>query len=296
MISFIVFITNFLIKTPSAAEMLWYYEVGLRLIPIFGLTIDFSQPTFLFANSASGIVLCSLMVFLFLFTHNVEQLSRYRILALGIMICTPLLTLSRSGFAAAILAILITLNPINFKKGALRIKYLGIFIFALIAVGYIDTLAEVNLGVSIQGRILSSLSEGNLSTGRFERIKDIFILYNASVPNMIFGLSNDIVLRNELTGYKHSESFVFDVIQGGGMITVIAFLIYVYMVIKLSSKSRYFAILLKFYVCQFPVTYLIGGGDFHSPAIMYVTMICFGLGINEKYNEKYIANRKILPS
>ena len=291
-LSFLVFSINFLLKTPSLSDMLWGYEVGLRLIPIFGLTIDQFQPTFLRANSASGVVLCSLMVFSFLITHNVYQLRKYRTLFLVIMIITPVLTLSRSGFAAVILAIIITFFPINAKKGTLSLKSLGVFFTSFFLLIFIDTWLEINLGVSIQGRIIGSIETGNLSTGRFERIHAIFNVYSESTLNAIFGLSNDIFLRHELTGYKHSESLVFDIIQGGGIISVFTFTLYIFSLVKLASKFNYFSILLKFYCCQFPVTYLIGGGDFHSPAIMYMTMICFGLGSYEKY----IADRKVLSS
>ncbi len=272
-ISFIIFVYYFLKRTPSALDILTNYQTGYKLIPIFGLTFNPTQFHWLETMGASGIILSSWAVLVFHLTYVLGLEKKMKVLAWGALFLTPVLTLSRSGLASALISVFV-LFLLNGKERSLSKFFLALLISGLFLIAF-DLFISYLGFVSIFERVFLSSDLNLLSTGRFQRIVDTFGYIRENPFAFFVGLGNDFGIREFLTSYRHSESFLMDILQGCGLLGVISLLLYFYVLYSESKKNSPLITLIYFYIAQMPVCWAIGGGDFFSPTIIFCTLVLF---------------------
>jgi len=281
-LSFIIFLTEFIIKKPSIMDMLWGYQVGFRLIPITGLSLDIFSENILplsviGGGSANMIFAFSLINLLISFYLNKAKFHLVFIIA---MIYT-FLSMTRGGTLTLFIFIFYVLVS---KKAKLKDKIRIILMFILLLV-IILTLIEFMNFPNIFDRIFNTLDNGTLdasSMGRIKNYKDFFYSWISNFRYIIFGMGNDSSLYLQINGHSLIESYYLQVLFGSGLIGIIILLYYFYIVYKKSHFNKSYKILFTYLLIQSIINWSITGGDFLSPINLFILFSIMGIKNNYK--------------
>lgn len=275
-LSLFIFLYFFYKKIPNAEEILWHYEVGNRLIPIFGLNLRLEYPFFSIANGGSGNLIGTYSSFILLFCMNMKCKNLYKFIISMYILIISFLSVSR-GTIISIIIIFIYSFFYKIKISKLKKIMIGLFIICSI----IYFLNETYIGQMILRRLVETINVKNntldaSSRGRLANYKDFFEVWISQLKYILFGMGFDRNILKIYTGRGFVESFIMQLVFSSGILGVILFCIFIYRIFKL--KNNIFEKSLKEYlIINIFFNWLIVGGDFTGPVNMFILNAVLGL-------------------
>lgn len=285
-ISAIIMITYYATHSPTKSDILWVYELGLRMIPIAGLVIDFDSFFFLKAISGSGNLLAgwALAIFIINFNSNNGGFGK-RIFIVALL--TILFTLSRGGFLTASIYIIYSfIRNFNFKI-SLRTGVAVSLSVALLFI-YFSYASETPLP-NMFGRLNTTYETGNLdgsSQGRLDNYVALLKSWTTHWHYVIFGFGYDeeaVLLASKQTVI---ESYFLQVLFCSGLIGMVLLVGFFLLSYLNRQRNFWYRCLWEFLFFQSIVSWTITGGDFLAPHATYIFMTFLGFGFAKSLAQK----------
>lgn len=264
--------------SPSRSDILWGYEVGLRMIPLSGLVIDFDSFMFLKAISGSGNLLSGWALAILILNFNLGK-NKTRTRMTLIAVSAVLLTISRGGFLTiALFLVYIFFKNFNFKVNLKPFLFATVFALGLII--YFSFSKETPLP-NIFERLTDTYQTGKLDYSSQSRLDNYIALFEAwhqKIRYIVFGFGFDEGALYKASNQIIVESFFLEVLFCGGIIGLFALALF-YIVAYLNRRKNYwYSSLWMFLVFQSIVSWTITGGDFFAPYATYIFMAFMGFG------------------
>ena len=281
-ISFGIVFHYFLTHSPSLSYIMWGYDVGIRMLPISGLTIDPGSEYFLIAKRGSHNILASWSVLILLLGITYEGKIKYRKWLLLIATLTPFLAMSRGGVLTVGIIWLFYFaisSKISFVNKTLLLSF---FLLTALILFY----GSDFLGIAIPNifeRFSRTFEEGQFDSstlGRFENYRILFNYWTENIITILFGMGFDPVIVRTVTSESRFESFFLQVLFNGGLFSFF-WLVILFLKIYIDRKNSYWSRLLFLFVLfESFVMWSVTGADFWAPQILFLLMILFGLVSN----------------
>jgi hypothetical protein len=286
-ICFFIMIVYYSTHSPSTFEILWVYQLGIRMIPLAGLVIDMDSFMFLKAISGSANLLSGWALAILILNFNFGE-KQGRIQIVIVAIATILLTVSRGGFLTIVIYLVyVWLKRFDFKISIKPFLIGAAFLTALIL--YFSLAKETPLP-NIFDRLTNTYESGTLdasSQGRFDKYSVMFNAWSEKLRYVILGLGFDEEIRLMAANETIIDSFFLEVLFCSGIIGIAIFpCIYIYAFLK-RKQNYWYKSLFEFLIFQSIVSWSITGGDFLAPHATYILMTFLGFGYASEKNEKY---------
>ncbi|MEP2670040.1 MAG: O-antigen ligase family protein [Cyclobacteriaceae bacterium] len=278
----LIMVVYYVNNHPSANKIMWGYEVGLRMIPLAGLIIDFNSFFFLKAISGSGNLLSTWALAIMVLNHNLGTVKSKRLIFI-ICVLTVLLTVSRGGFLTLVLYIIYSQSSgIRYKVSLKSLIVLLLFVTGLIAY---FSYSQENPLPNIFDRLTNTYEEGNFDGSSQGRLDNYIILLENWISHwnyILFGFGFDEETLLLATNQTVVESFFLQVLVCSGLIGIALLFIFYYCVFKYRKQNFWFKCLWEFILFQSIIQWTITGGDFLAPHALYIVLTLIGFGAAEK--------------
>ena len=264
----------------SINEVVWTTEVGYKLIPIAGMSIDFTEFFFLkVIGGGSGNLFSSWALLFIILIFNAPYKIKYKELYLILAFSVPIIGLSRGGTLTFLFYIIYLLISPNKLSRRIKAYTIGAFSCVIAFLAYLVIVFEVQ--IPILYRMTNTFSNGHFdgsTKGRFENYSIMFREWSDNIVNVFFGLGYDKAILKCRTGWSLVESFFLEVLFTGGVISFILLGVFFYSVFLLRKKNFWYGSLWQFLAFQSIFQWSITGGDFVSPHVVYLIMLTLGFG------------------
>lgn len=289
-ISFLIMIVYYSTHSPTTHEILWVFQVGIRMIPLAGLVIDFDSFMFLKALSGSANLLAGWALAILILNFNTEK-RKERAQIVVLAIATVLLSVSRGGFLTIVLYLMyIFFKDFNFKVSTRSFLIGAAFLAVLLA--YFSFSKETPLP-NIFDRLTNTYESGTLDASSQGRLDKYTVLYNAwhqKLRYIIFGMGFDEETRYLAANEIVIDSFFLEVLFCGGIIGIIIFpIFYLYSFLK-RRKNIWYKSLFEFLIFQSIISWSVTGGDFLAPHATFIFMTFMGFGYASEMKTKLRIN------
>nr|WP_315262500.1 O-antigen ligase family protein [uncultured Limnohabitans sp.] len=273
LLSFIIFIYYFITNPPTSfGEILWGYRPGIRLIPIFGLTLDPSG--LIVTGGGSGNLLASLCIIVIIIdSHNSNnsfaKKSKFIQLLTPLSVACAIATLSRS----AVLTIFFVLFIEKLRTRSARV----LFFYAFVLLIFTYSIDEY---FPIFDRLINTFENDELDPSSLARIENYNNSFNAFINNIwfvLFGIGSNANSLYLNIGAPLIESFYLGLFVSTGVVGTAMFFIFAINIYLSSKESTYMLFLFKYLIYESIILWSIGGGDFWGPINLYITSILLGM-------------------
>lgn len=268
--------------SPTTSDIMWVYEVGLRMIPNAALHIDFDSFFFLKAVQGAGNLLAGWALAILILNKNQPSLSRSTGIV-WIAVGTVLLTLSRGGF----LTVMLYLVYLRVMRRDYKVSYKLVAGSAVLLVGaiiYFFVAREkplpnifARLDITFSGNTFDSSS-----LSRFSNYATHMKTWLSQWYYVFIGYGFDKKGMELLTGLTVVESLFLSVLVGSGIIGFFLMtILYLSMYLK-RVRNYWYRCLWEFIFFESILMWTITGGDFFAPHAAYIMMTFIGFGFAEQ--------------
>jgi hypothetical protein len=284
-ICLVIMLAYYSTHSPTANEIMWGYEVGLRMIPLAGLVIDFDSFFLLKAISGSGNLLSGWALAILIVNLNREG-GRINRTVVMVAVMSVLLTVSRGGFLTMGLYLFYTfVRSFRFKISVKSFIVTLIFIAGLFA--YFSFSEETPLP-NIFSRLDITYQGGDLDGSSQGRLDNYVVLFNSWTRHwyyIVFGFGFDEQAVWVASQQTVIESYFLQVLFCSGLIGV-SLLILFYLLAFIRRRSNFwYRCFWEFLFFQSLISWTITGGDFLAPHASYIFLTFLGFGFAKSMNE-----------
>ena len=277
-IGLMIMIAYYSTHSPSANEIMWGYEVGLRMIPLAGLIIDFDSFFFLKAISGSGNLLSGWALAILIVNFNLEG-QRPKKLAVMVAVTAVILTVSRGGFLTmALYLTYVFLRSFDFRLSIKTLVSIAVFGVALIA--YFSFSEETPLP-NIFNRLDITYQGGELDGSSQGRVDNYIALFKSWIGHwyyIFFGFGFDERAVWLATQQTVVESYFLQVLFCSGIIGASLLALFYLLAFVSRKKNFWFKCFWEFLIFQSFISWTITGGDFLAPHASYIFLTFLGFG------------------
>lgn len=271
--SILIFIYFFLNVKPLVNDIIWGYDLGLKLIPIYGLGLNTNLGLSV-VGGGSGILVSSssLISTIYVNKSNIKLKNLFILLNL----ISVVLAQSRGG----ILVLSLYLVATYFKGNKLNLKAI-IFSLLVFTILFRLEIFEIFLDSFVQKLSFLTSPEklDGSSLGRLENYFNLFDSWSRNISDLLIGYGFESNLIQEKTSNTIVESFLLSIPAYGGLLTSLIFLGYIFSIVNSGKEQKKY--LIPFYLWSSAILWSITGGDFFAVTTLTPTIL-----ILSKYHEK----------
>lgn len=275
-VSLIIMVAYYLTHSPTANEIMWGYEVGLRMIPLAGLIVDFDSFFFLKAISGSGNLLSGWALAILIINLN-QGVGNFKKTIVILAVLTVLLTVSRGGFITMSLFLLYFFT----KNLSLKVSPKTILVVLVFVGGLVTyfTFSKENPLPNIFDRLSITYEGGKFDGSTQGRLDNYIDLLESWISNpffIIFGFGYDEVAVLLASRQTVVESFFLQVLFCSGLVGLV--LLFGFYLFALLNRTRnfWYRVLWEFLIFQSIISWTVTGGDFFAPHATFLFMTFLG--------------------
>ncbi len=257
---------------PHFGEMTWLVEVGHRVIPMVGTGFNpGGDLTFYAIGGGSGNLLGTWSVFVVIGATYLEKNAKYK--AFIYLLCFFLVLMAQSRGSVLTLLIYYLYLFFSSKRLTWGLKCIaGIILLGSVAVIINLLLNKYADILPIFSRFSNAYSGGQLDGSSADRLANYAIVFEKWVTNplyILFGMGMDKDLLKHLTTWDIVESYYLSVLFCGGIISLMLFVAFIFIVFRHYNQNIWNHILLVFLITCSLVNWSVTGGDLLSVTGLY---------------------------